>query len=135
MECFLELMHHDLEVLNVFNIEVGHVLLELRLLIVNLVLQFNNPLSQSQLRSNGTLERDTDANWELKIIKAEIRVVKPFINEVIQNIHIKGGRSLKISASSLLFMSISRASSPRSSSIERSMASFSFLKTAAGVSA
>ena len=76
-------MQHHFEVLDISHTELGHVLLELFLLIVNLVFQFNTLLSQSQLRSNGTLERDADANWELKIIKAEIRVVKPLTNEVI----------------------------------------------------
>ena len=44
-ECFLELMHHDLEVLNVFNSELGHMLLELSLFIIYLMLQLNNFLS------------------------------------------------------------------------------------------
>ena len=72
VECLVELMHHDLEVLNVFNIELGHVLLELSLFIINLVLQLNNFLCKSQLRSNGSMERDAEANRELKIIKTEI---------------------------------------------------------------
>lgn len=59
---------------------------------VNLVLQFDDLLSQSQLIYNGSMEGDTDANWKLKIIDVEAWVVKPFINEVIQNIHIKEGQ-------------------------------------------
>ena len=66
-------------------------LLELFLLKINLVLQFNNSLSQSQLRSNCALKGDADANWELKIIKAEIGVVKPLINEVMQNVYVEEG--------------------------------------------
>ena len=88
-------MQHQLEVLNISHTELGHVLLELIFLIVNFVLQFNYPLSQSQLRSNGTLKGDADANWELKIIKAEIRVVKPLINELVQNVHIEEGQIIE----------------------------------------
>ena len=62
---------------------------------INLVLQFNNPLSQSQLRSNCALEGDADANQELKIIKAEIWVVKPLINEVVHNVHIEEGQIIE----------------------------------------
>lgn len=69
-------MQHQLEVLNISHIELGYVLLELVFLIVNFVLQLNYLLSQSQLRSNGALEGDADANWELKMIKAKVWVVK-----------------------------------------------------------
>ena len=82
-------MHHGLQVLSVFNVELGHVLLELSLFIINLVLQLNNFLSKSQLRSNGAMEGDAQANGKLQIIKAEIGGVKPFINEVLQYFHIK----------------------------------------------
>ena len=43
----LELMHHDLEILNVFNIELGHVLLELSLFVIDLMLQLNNFLRRA----------------------------------------------------------------------------------------
>ena len=38
------------------------------------------------------MEGDTYVHWELKIINAEARVVKPLINEIVQNIHIKEGQ-------------------------------------------
>ena len=66
-------------------------LLELFLFKINLVLQFNDSLSQSQLRSNGALEGDTDANGELKVIKVELLIVEPFINESVQDVHIEEG--------------------------------------------
>ena len=70
-------------------------LLELFHLKVNLVLQFNNSLGQSQLRSNCALEGDADANGKLKIIKAEILIVEPFINEIVQDVHIKEGQIIE----------------------------------------
>ena len=88
-------MQHLLEVLNISHAELGHVLLELSLLIVNFVLQFNNFLSQSQLICNGSMEGDTDANWKLKIIDAEARIFKPLINEVVQDVHIKEGQVIE----------------------------------------
>ena len=44
---FLELVQHSLEVLDILHAELCHVLLELSFLIVDLLLQFNNALSQS----------------------------------------------------------------------------------------
>ena len=44
---FFELVKHDLEVLNILHAELGHMLLELSFLIVDLVLQFNSALSKS----------------------------------------------------------------------------------------
>ena len=85
-------MHHLLQALNISHAELGHVPLELRFLIVNLVLQFDDLLSQSQLICNGTVERDTDANWKLKIIDAGAWFVKPFINVGIQNVDVKEGQ-------------------------------------------
>ena len=70
-------------------------LLELFLLEINLVFQFNNSLGHSQLRSNCSLEGDADANGELKIIKAEILIVEPFINEIVQDVHIKEGQIIE----------------------------------------
>ena len=67
-------------------------LLELSLFIVNFVIQLNNLLCKSQLRSNGSMEGDTEANWELKIIKTEVWPVKPLINKLVQNLHIKEGK-------------------------------------------
>ena len=58
VKCFLELMQHDLEVLDVSYAELGHMLLELSLFIVDLVLQLNNSLCKSQFRSNGAMEGD-----------------------------------------------------------------------------
>ena len=81
--------------MDISHTELGHVLLELFLLIVNLVFQFNTLLSQSQLRSNGTLRGDTDANWKLKIIKTKILIVKPFIDESIQNVDVKEGQIIE----------------------------------------
>ena len=59
------------------------------------MLQFNDSLSQSQLRSNGALKGDADANGELKIIKAEILIVEPFINEIVQDVHIEEGQIIE----------------------------------------
>ena len=109
-------------------------LLELFLLKINLVLQFNNSLSQSQLRSNGAFKGDADANGKLKIIKAEVLIVEPFINEIVQDIHIKEGQIIEDLRLLLLLIRCSRASLPNSSSKDRSMASVSFLRTADGVS-
>ena len=94
-KCLLEVIQHQFEFLDISHTELGHVLLELFLLIVNLGFQFNNLLSQSQLRSNGTLKGDADANWELKIIKTETLIVKPFINESIQNVDVKEGQIIE----------------------------------------
>ena len=40
-------------------------LLELSFLIINLVLELNDSLSKSQLRSNGAIEGDIEANGKL----------------------------------------------------------------------
>ena len=88
-KCLLEVIQHQLEFLNISHTKLGHVLLELFFLIVNFVFQFNYPLSQSQLRCNGTLKGDVDANWELKIIKADIWAVNPLINECVDDFNIK----------------------------------------------
>ena len=45
---FLELVHHTLEVLHFLYAELGHMLLELSLFIVNLLLQFNNALGNGE---------------------------------------------------------------------------------------
>ena len=42
---FLELVQHNLEVFHILHAELGHVLLELSFLIVDLLLQFNDSLS------------------------------------------------------------------------------------------
>ena len=42
---FLELVQHNLEVFHILHAELGHVLLELSFLIVDLLLQFNDALS------------------------------------------------------------------------------------------
>ena len=76
-------MQHLLEGLNIFHAEFGHILLELSLLIVNFVLQLDDLLSQGQLICNGSVEGDADVNWQLKIINAYARVVKPLINEIV----------------------------------------------------
>ncbi len=44
---FFELVQHDLEIFNILHVERGHMLLELSLFIVNLVLQFDDALSNS----------------------------------------------------------------------------------------
>ena len=41
---FLELVHHDLESLHFLHAELGHILLELSLFMINFLLQFNNAL-------------------------------------------------------------------------------------------
>ena len=64
-------------------------LLELSLFIIDLMLQLNNFLSKSQLRSNGSMEGDAEANGKLKIIKADIWAVKPLINECVDDFNIK----------------------------------------------
>ena len=35
------------------------------------------------------MEGDTEANWKLQIFKAEVGRVKPLINEVVDDCHIK----------------------------------------------
>ena len=35
------------------------------------------------------MEGDVEANWKLKIIKTEIWAVKPLINKLVQDLHIK----------------------------------------------
>ena len=35
------------------------------------------------------MERDAEANWELKIIKTEVWAVKPLINECVDDFNIK----------------------------------------------
>ena len=47
VKSFFELVQHDLEVLDILHIEIGHMLLELSLFIVNLVLQFDDALRNS----------------------------------------------------------------------------------------
>ena len=92
---FFELVQHDLEVFDILHVELGHMLLELRLFTVNLVLQFNDFLSKSQLRSNGTMEGDAEANGELQIIKTEVWAIKPFINELVKDVHIEEGKIIE----------------------------------------
>ena len=41
------------------------------------------------------MERDAEANWELKIIKTEVWAVKPLINELVQDLHIKEGKIIE----------------------------------------
>ena len=85
-------MQHLLEALNIIHAELCHVLLELCLLKINFVLHLDNLLSQGELISNGSVEGDADVNWQLKIINAEARVIKLFVDEVVHNIHIKEGQ-------------------------------------------
>ena len=44
---FFKLMEHDLEVADVLNTQIGHMLLELSLLKINLVFELNDALSKS----------------------------------------------------------------------------------------
>ena len=85
-------MQHLLEDLNICHTELGHVLLEMSLLIVILVLELDNLLSQGQLISNGSMECDADVHRKLEIINTDALVIEPFIDEVIQNINIKEGQ-------------------------------------------
>ena len=41
------------------------------------------------------MEGHVDANGKLKIIKAEILIVEPFINEIVQDVHIKEGQIIE----------------------------------------
>ena len=41
------------------------------------------------------MEGDAEANWKLKIIKADIWAVKPLINKLVQNLHIKEGKIIE----------------------------------------
>ena len=91
----LEVIQHQLELLNISHTKLGHMLLELFFLKINFVFEFDDLFSQSHLRSNGTLECDTDANRKLMIIKTEIWVVKPFINEVIQYGYVEEGQIIE----------------------------------------
>ena len=81
------------------------------------------------------MEGDAEANWKLKIIKADIWLSNHSSINLFKISTSKRGRSLKIYASCLLLINYSRASSPRLSSLDRSMASFSFRRTTVGVRA
>ena len=70
-------------------------LLELSLFIIDLMLQLNNFLSKSQLRSNGSMEGDVEANWKLKIIKTDIWAIKPVIDELVQNLNIEEAKIIE----------------------------------------
>ena len=41
------------------------------------------------------MERDAEANWEMKIIKTEVWAVKPLINKLVQDLHIKEGKIIE----------------------------------------
>ena len=41
------------------------------------------------------MEGDAEANWELKIIKTEVWAVKPLMNKLVQNLHIKEGKIIE----------------------------------------
>lgn len=41
------------------------------------------------------MKGDTNANGELKIIKTEILIVEPLINEIVQDIHIEEGQIIE----------------------------------------
>ena len=82
-------MQHLLEDLHISHIELGHVLLEMRLLMINLVLELDDFLSQGQFVGNGSMECDADVHGQLKVINTDALVVKPFINEVVQDVNIK----------------------------------------------
>ena len=110
-------------------------LLELFLLEVYLSLQFNYALSQSKLRSNGALESNADANGELKVIKAEILIIKPLINEVPQNVYIKEGQIVEDLRLLLALDQLLQSIFTNYSSEDKSMGLDSFLRMAAGVSA
>ena len=45
---FLKLMQHDLEALHFLHVELGHILLELSLFMINFLLQFNNALGNGK---------------------------------------------------------------------------------------
>ena len=81
------------------------------------------------------MEGDAEANWELKIIKTEIWAVKPLINKLVQDLHIKEGKIIEDFRLLLALYKQLKSITPRSSSLDRSMVSFSFLKTVVGVSA
>ena len=71
VKLLLELKQHLLESLNIFHAKLGHILLEVSLLIVNFVLQLNNLLSYGQLICNSFVEGDADVHRQLKIINAD----------------------------------------------------------------
>ena len=41
------------------------------------------------------MQGDAEANWELKIIKTEVWAVKPLINELVHDLHIKEGKIIE----------------------------------------
>ena len=85
-------MQHLLEDLNICHAELGHVLLEVSLLIVNFILELDNLLSQGQFTSNGSMEGDADVHREMKIINTDVLIVEPLIDEVVQNVNIEEGQ-------------------------------------------
>src|SRR4051812_31122655 len=38
------------------------------------------------------MEGGVDVNWQLEIINAEAWIIKPFVDEVVQHVHIKEGQ-------------------------------------------
>ena len=81
------------------------------------------------------MEGDAEANGKLKIIKADIWAIKPLINECVDDFNIKERKVIEDFCLLLALDQLLKSVIARSSSLDRSMASFSFLKTAAGVSA
>ena len=41
------------------------------------------------------MEGGAEANGELKIIKTEVWAIKPFVNELVQDVHIKEGKIIE----------------------------------------
>ena len=41
------------------------------------------------------MEGDAEANGELQIIKTEVWAIKPFINELVQDLHIEEGKIIE----------------------------------------
>ena len=41
------------------------------------------------------MEGDAEANGELQIIKTEVWAIKPFVNELVQDVHIEEGKIIE----------------------------------------
>ena len=65
VEFFLKNMQHFLEDLHISHTELGHVLLEMRLIMIYLVLALDDFLSQGQFIGNGFVKRDAYIHGQL----------------------------------------------------------------------
>ena len=84
-------MQRFLEALNISHTELGHVLLEVSFPIINFVLELNYLWIHDQLIGNTSVKCDADVHRELKIINTNGLIIKPRVDEVVQDVNIKEG--------------------------------------------